>query len=73
MKLIFEGLGIISSEMKRALEDYVDVRVFRQRKAYDEYYIDIQEVDFDLDINDLLILADHFEVQVGRDCVYLKP
>ena len=65
-------IGIIEGDDKRALENYVDSRFFRQRKQYDEYYIDVDDVDLKLDVNDLRILADNFKVQVFSDYVELS-
>lgn len=71
MKLELE-IGIISGDDKRALENYVHPSYFRQRKSYDEYYIDTQSVDIKLDINDLMILAENFNVAVGIDSVIIQ-
>ena len=57
-------LGIIDHQEKVALEDYVDSRVFRQRKAYAEYYIDVTSFDVDIELGDLMILAERFKVIV---------
>ena len=66
------NIGIIEGDDKRALENYVDVRYFRQRKSYDEYYIDVTDIDLKLDVNDLRILADNFKIQVLSDYVELS-
>lgn len=72
IRLELGNIGIIEGDDKRVLEDYVDVRHFRQRKSYDEYYIDVANVELKLDLNDLMILAETFKVKVGSDCVYIS-
>ena len=62
-------LGIISGEQKRALECYVDVRAFRQRKTFDEYYVDLTNFERVLDLRDLMILAERFKIIVLEDAV----
>ena len=72
IKLNLSKIGIIEGDDKRALEDYVDVRCFVQRKNYDEYYISHSEYKMELDIRDLLILAERFIVTVGvMNTIYL--
>ena len=73
MKVILElgTLSILSGDEKRALECYVDARLFRQRKQFDEWLVSGQ-VTVDIDLNDLMILADHFIVEVCSDGVALK-
>ncbi len=66
------NLGIMDGDKKRALECYVDVREFQQRKSYDEYYLNNSARDLELDIRDLLILAEQFIVTVGIDTIYLS-
>lgn len=66
------GSGIISGEAKRNLECYIDSRFFRQRKSYDEYYVDTDSVELSLGINDLMILAEDFDVRVMTDSIYLE-
>jgi len=66
------NIGIIEGDDKRVLENYIDSRVFRQRKSYDEYYIDINGTELDLDIRDLMILAENFLVDVFSDYVELS-
>ena len=61
------SLGIISGDNKRSLECYVHPAYFRQRKSYDEYYIDVTSVEIALDFNDLTILAENFKVRVLED------
>ena len=62
-------LGIISGEQRRALECYVDSRAFRQRKTYDEYYVDLTNFERVLDLRDLMILAERFKIIVLEDAV----
>ncbi len=71
MILVNLELGIFEGDKKRALEDYVDSRAFRQRKSYDEYYCDWREVELNLDIRDLMILAENFIVTVGINDITL--
>jgi hypothetical protein len=65
-------LGIIDGDQKRRLECYVDSRFFRQRKSYDEYYVDVDYVSFELSIDDLMILAEQFTVTVTANSVALS-
>ena len=62
-------LGIISGEQRRSLECYVDARAFRQRKTYDEYYVDLTNFECNLDLRDLMILAERFKIKVLEDSV----
>jgi len=61
------SLEIVDGDSKRKLENYVNPQFFRQRKTYDEYYIDVTNVEIDLDFNDLTILAEDFIVKVLHD------
>lgn len=61
------SLGLLSGDDKRALENYVHPSYFRQRKSYDEYYVDVTNLDLDLDLRDLQILADDFKVRILSD------
>lgn len=65
-------LGIINGNAKRQLEVYVDSRLFSQRKDYDEYQVDTDEVKIRMDIKDLFILSDKFDVRVGNGWVELE-
>lgn len=65
-------LGIINGNAKRQLEVYVDSRLFSQRKDYDEYQVDTDEVKIRMDIKDLFILSDKFDVRVGDGWVELE-
>lgn len=64
-------LGIIDGDKKRKLEDYIDSRLFRQRKSYDEYYIDVTNYNVDIEIGDLMIIAEAFKVIVLADSVII--
>jgi len=66
------NIGIVTGEERRALEDYIDARRFTQRKSYDEYYIDSGNLELDLSISDLMILAERFKVIVNYDSVELS-
>lgn len=65
-------LGIIGGDAKRQLEVYVDSRLFSQRKDYDEYTINVNEVKIRMDIKDLFILSNSFDVRVGDGWVELE-
>ena len=65
-------LGIVDLAQKQALECYIDERLFRQRKSFSEYYIDTNEVKLSINIKDLMILADQFDVVVSYDSVILR-
>lgn len=71
MKLYLGCLGIISGDEKRFLEKYVDPKIFRQRKSFDEYYIDESKVDVDLSLTTLMALSEWFKVNVHSDHVSL--
>jgi hypothetical protein len=61
------SLGIVGGDDKRALENYVSPAYFRQRKTYDEYYIDVTNIQIALNFKDLTILAENFIVRVLED------
>ena len=65
-------LGIIEGDAKRQLEVYVDSRLFSQRKDYDEYTTEVNEVKIRMDIKDLFILSNSFDVRVGDGLVELE-
>lgn len=65
-------LGIIEGDKKRMLECYVDGRLFRQRKTFDEYYVDDTNFSIELDLRDLQFLAESFRVTVLPDCVIIS-
>lgn len=71
MILYLECLGIISGDEKRFLEKYVDPKIFRQRKNFDEYYIDEFNVGLDLSLTTLMKLSEWFGVTVHSDHVSL--
>lgn len=72
VNLHLHRLDLIDGDTKRQLEVYVDSRLFSQRKDYDEYTVDIDEVKVKLDIKDLFILSDKFDVRVGNGWVELE-
>lgn len=72
INLDLSRLGIIDLDQKRALECYIDERLFRQRKSFSEYYVDSQGVELEIDIKDLMILAEKFSVMVNYDSVILE-
>jgi|TARA_R110000850_G_scaffold203712_1_gene330037 hypothetical protein len=72
LRLELGTLGIIEGDKKRFLESYIDSRLFRQRKTYDEYYIDVTAVEVNMDLGLLMILAEQFKVLVLDDCVILS-
>jgi hypothetical protein len=65
-------MGIIEGNVKRRIEDYIDHRLFRQRKDYDEYVIDVTNIEFNATISDLMILAKSVNVRVLEDCIMLS-
>ena len=71
-KVHFERLGIISGDSKRLLEGYVDTRYFSQRKSYDEWVVDYDEIELELDLKDLFILSEKFEIRVGDGWIELE-
>ena len=72
LRLELGTLGIIEGDKKRFLESYIDSRLFRQRKTYDEYCIDVTAVEVNMDLGLLMILAEQFKVLVLDDCVILS-
>ena len=72
LRIELGSLGIIEGDKKRFLETYIDSRLFRQRKTYDEYYIDVSSVEVIMDLGLLMILAEQFKVMVLEDCVILS-
>lgn len=71
MTIMDISVGIITGDQKRVLECYIDARFFRQRKSFDEYYVDVDIVEFDHGINDLMILASEFSVSVTSNSISL--
>lgn len=65
-------LGIITGEQKRHLENYVDRLVFRQRKNYDEFYIDVTNFESSLDLRQLMRLSESFTIRLLEDCVIIS-
>jgi hypothetical protein len=72
VELRLSQLGILEGRQKRVLECYVHPALFRQRKHYDEYFVDVSFLPVNIDIKDLMILAEVFKVEVGADCVWLE-
>ena len=69
----FEDIGIIQGDEKRHLEDYLDAIFFDQRKDYDEYYINVKEVEFvDVTLQDLMYLSERFKVVILNDVIHLQ-
>ena len=67
------NLGIIEGNAKRTLECYIDSRLLRQRKNYDEYYVDVHStIDTDWRLGDLMILAEHFKVVVEPGSIEIE-
>ena len=72
LRIELGSLGIIEGNKKRFLENYIDERLFRQRKSFDEYYIDVTSINLNIDLGLLMILAEQFKVIVLEDCVILS-
>ena len=70
-RLELGALGIISGKQRKALECYIDARAFRQRKSFDEYYVDLTNVEMGLDLRDLMIFAERFKVIVLEDAIII--
>lgn len=71
MKLYIGRLSVVSGNEKRFLETYLNPALFRQRKSYDEYYIDVSEVEVNLSLSELMKLSEWFDVTVHSDHVSL--
>ena len=65
-------IWIIEGNDKRVLECYVDERLFTQRKTFDEYYIDVTNHAVNIEIGDLMVLAENFKVLVTDDAVIIS-
>jgi len=65
-------IGLISGEQKRIIEPYLDARFFRQRKTYDEYYVDIDVIEGNFSIRDLMILAEGFDIEVKSNRIIIS-
>jgi hypothetical protein len=71
IRLELGTLGIIEGDQKRLLEEYVDERCFKQRKSYDEYYVTTTNIEANLDLGLLMIIAEKFRVVVCEDAVII--
>lgn len=71
VRLELGTLGIISHQQKATLECYVDTRLFRQRKTFDEYYVDTTNCEVDIELGDLMILGELFKVIVLYDAIII--
>ena len=60
-------LGIITGEQKRSLERYVDPSLFKQRKNYDEYYVDPFYKEFQYELADLMVISKMFNVTISSN------
>ena len=72
MATMMLNLGIITGEQKRSIERYVDSRFFEQRKTYDEFYVRTPTAEFNLHLNDLMILAEDFQVSVLSNSIQIS-
>ena len=73
MKTRFEfQFGIIEGCVKRALIDYIDERLFKQRKNYDEYTLTVNSLDVDIELCDLFIIAENAKITILDDCLLLS-
>lgn len=76
MKVLYLDFGIIVGEDKRILEQYVDPDNFKQRKSFDEYYIEERFVclkpDITLSVELLRTLSKDFHVRVFTDEIVLS-
>ena len=70
-KIATDQLTIIDSDEKGVLECYIDARLITQRKQFDEYYVDSDKRELELDIRDLSILSEAFIVQVSGNEIIL--
>lgn len=72
MRIELGSLGIIEGWQKKALECYVDSRLFEQRRDFDEYTVSATNVDANVDLKDLMLLAESFSIKVGTDEIYIS-
>ena len=63
------GIGIIDGDSKRLLQLYVNETIFRQRKSYNEFYMDQNMFVLDLDIDDLMRLSRCFNIEVFQKSI----
>ncbi len=73
MKTRFElgSIGIIAGDNKRILENYTGNNIFRQRKSYDEYYVDVTNCEVEIELDDLMRLSRTFIIAVWVDALIL--
>ena len=71
VKVCLDNIGIIQGDEKRFLETY-GFDCFDQRKSYDEYYINRNQREHMLNIDDLIDMSNYFKVSVNFDAVYLE-
>lgn len=64
--------SIIDGDTMRFLENYLDSRIFEQRKSFDEYYVGTNQVEMELDLGILMILSECVHVEVYNDSVTLR-
>lgn len=64
--------SIIDGDTMRFLENYLDTRIFEQRKSFDEYYVMTNQVEMELDLGILMILSEGVHVEVYNDSVTLR-
>ena len=64
--------SIIEGDTMRFLENYLDTRIFEQRKSFDEYYVMSNQVEMELDLGILMILSEGVHVEVYNDSITLR-
>ena len=64
--------SIIDGDTMRFLENYLDSRIFEQRKSFDEYYVMSNQVEMELDLGILMILSEGVQVEVYNDSITLR-
>jgi len=64
--------SIIDGDTMRFLENYLDSRIFEQRKSFDEYYVRANQVEMELDLGILMILSEGVHVEVYKDSITLR-
>ena len=64
--------SIIDGDTMRLLENYLDTRIFEQRKSFDEYYVMTSQVEMEVNLGILMILSEGVHVEVYKDSVTLR-